>query len=420
MKGILSVFSFTFREQARKKSFIVSTVIIYALIILVICVPAIINAVQSASGGNSSKTTNSIFIVDSDKIVSNNINEFSSLIGGYKFEVKQPSDIESLKNSIKENSNQSLIVLSLKNGAPTFDLYVKNMTDGPDGDKLSQAVKKVYGETVLKQSGTSQQIIDKAYSDVIYNSTTLGRGTVSGMISSYAVIIILFMAIYMYGYWVAMSIASEKTSRVMEVLITSTKPSRIVIGKSLGMGVLGLCQLLGVIIIGGAVYFVAYPQNFQIGGTAINLSGFSPLVLFMIIVYFIFGFALFAMMNAVCGATVSKSEDIQQAIMPVTLISIISFYFSYSTMLMPDSTASSAASLIPFSSPFAMPSRILTASVPAWQIILSLALLAATTALMGYISIRLYSSAVLHYGSRLKISELVKLSRNNKKANHSV
>jgi ABC-2 type transport system permease protein len=117
------------------------------------------------------------------------------------------------------------------------------------------------------------------------------------------------------------------------------------------------------------------------------------------------------MFNAVCGATVSKSEDIQQAIMPLSMIAMVSFYFAYMTSMAPESPAAVAASLVPFSAPFSMPSRMLSANIPAWQIVLSLLILAGTTVLMCFISIKLYSSAVLHYGKRLKISELIRMSK---------
>lgn len=412
MRGIFNVFWFTFREQVRKKSFIISTIVIYFLAVAAICVPLIINAVKSpVHQSSSSKSSGTVYVIDSEGVIPNNMNEMNSSLGGYKFVISQPSEKASLISSVKDSGDKSLIVLSLKNGSPSFELYVKNTMDGPDGDKISRAVKKVYSENLLKQGGVSQALISKTTTDVSYTSTTLGRGTVSGAIASYFVIFILFFAIYMYGYWVAMSIASEKTSRVMEVLITSTKPSRIIIGKSIGMGLLGLSQLLGLIIVCAVTYFTAYPKNFEIAGTAINLSCFSPFAVLMMILYFIFGFSLYAMIYAVCGATVSKAEDIKQAMTPVSLIAVISFYFAYTTTLMPDGAAARAASLVPFSSPFAMPSRILTASVPALDILLSLGLLAVTTALMCYISIKLYSSAVLHYGKRLKISELVHMSK---------
>lgn len=410
MKGIITVLGFTFRQQLRKKSFIISSIIVILFSVAAICVPSIINSVKSTSS-NDKGASYTVFIIDSENVLGGYSNSLRALFPNYNIQLKQPSDKQDLIKKVQTDKNKSLMILNLKNGSPSFQYYVKNFGNGADPEDLSLVVKKIYSENILKQNNVSEDVISKAGSDVNYNVNELGRGTAGGMIAGYAVILLLFFAIYMYGYWVAMSIASEKTSRVMEVLITSSKPSRIVIGKSAGMGLLGLCQLLVLIAIDAAVYLTVYPKNFEIGGSQINLSNFSPFAVLMIIVYFILGFSLYAMMNAVAGSTVSKAEDVQQAIMPISLISIFSFYFAYSTILAPDSIAAAAASIIPFTAPFAMPSRILNSNASGLQITASLLILAATTVLMGLFSIKLYSSAVLHYGKRLKISELIKMSK---------
>lgn len=412
MKGILTVLKFTFRQQIRKKSFIISSIIIIIFSVVAICIPSIIDSVKNSSKQNAGPST-LVYVIDSSNVLGSYSNNLQVLFPNYNIQLKQPTDKQDLIAKIKTDKNKSLMILNFKNGAPSFDYYVKNSGDGADPQILSLAVKKIYNANILKQNNVSEDVIRKASADVNYNVNELGRGTAGGMIAGYAVILLLFFAIYMYGYWVAMSIASEKTSRVMEVLITSSKPSRIVIGKSAGMGILGLCQLLVLIAIDAAVYLAVYPKNFEISGAQINLSNFSPFAILMIIVYFILGFSLYAMMNAVAGSTVSKAEDVQQAIMPISLISVFSFYFAYSTILAPDSTAAAAASIIPFTAPFAMPSRILNSSVSGLQIAVSLLLLAATTLFMGFFSIKLYSSAVLHYGKRLKISELIKMSKSH-------
>lgn len=423
MKGILSIMGFTFRQQARKKAFIISTVITYLLVIAIICIPAIISAVSNPNKENDSNNSAStkkqdVYVIDADGILNGAVEILSSEMPDCNFVMKQPSQKSALLNKIKEDRKLCLVELSRKNSALKFNLYVKSATDfgddTPSGSNLSNAIRKAYSAKLLKNAGVSSATIKQVNEDISYSSIPVGRGTAGGMIASFAVTFILFFAIYMFGYWVAMSIASEKTSRVMEILITSTKPSKIVIGKSLGMGLLGLCDLLGIIIISVITYTFLYPKKFGIDGAAINISIFTPLAVVMIIVYFIVGFALYAMLNAVCGATVSKSEDIQQAIMPIAIITMISFYFAYMTSMSPESTAAVAASLVPFSAPFSMPARMLSANIPVWQLILSLAILIATTVLMCYISIKLYSSAVLHYGKRLKLSELIKMSKSKK------
>jgi len=224
---------------------------------------------------------------------------------------------------------------------------------------------------------------------------------------------LLFFAIYFYGYGVAMSVASEKTSRVMELLVTSTKPSKIILGKSAAMGILGLIQLFMVVLTGTLTYKLTFPDNFTIAGQMLDFSSFTPFGLIMIVVYFILGYSLYAMMNAVAGATVSKAEDVNSSIMPISMISMVAFYMGYFSLAVPKGTVAIVASIIPFSSPFSMPCRILATEVPAWQIAASIISLIITIVLIAWISIKIYSSAVLHYGKRLKIKDLVKMSNSN-------
>jgi len=211
-----------------------------------------------------------------------------------------------------------------------------------------------------------------------------------------------------------MSVASEKTSRVMELLVTSTKPSIIILGKSAAMGLLGLVQLFMVVCTGILTYKLTFPENFQIGGQVLDLSSFTPFSGVMIVLYFILGYSLFAMMNAVAGATVSKAEDVNSALMPISFISIAGFYMGFYSLPVPNGTVAIVSSIIPFSAPFSMPSRILATEVPAWQITASVFSLIITIIFIAWVSIKIYSSAILHYGKRLKLKDLLKMSNRNK------
>ena len=211
-----------------------------------------------------------------------------------------------------------------------------------------------------------------------------------------------------------MSVASEKTSRVMELLVTSTKPSKIILGKSAAMGLLGLIQLAMVVFTSILTYKFTFPENFAIAGKSFNLSSFTPFSLLMIVIYFILGYCLYAMMNAVCGATVSKAEDVNSSIMPITMISMVAFYMGYFSLAAPKGNVAILSSIIPFSAPFSMPSRILATEVPVWQITASIFSLVITIIFIAWISIKIYSSAILHYGKRLKLKDLMKMSTSNK------
>ena len=156
----------------------------------------------------------------------------------------------------------------------------------------------------------------------------------------------------------AASVAGEKTSRVMETLVVSAKPSRILIGKCLGMGLLGLCQFGGTLLFTFICWKTLIPEGFTLFGEELSLSAFTPGSALLVLLFFILGYSLYAMLNAVCGALVDKAEDLNNAMMPVMLISIGSFYLSYFTAIMGTTYdyLVNLAMYLPFSAPlFSLP-----------------------------------------------------------------
>ncbi len=422
MKEFLEVFKYTFKENVRKKSFIISTVLILVIVVAAMVIPAIISKSQTGDGDNKkeqqiqtdTKKIKTVYLVDQTGTFGNSVNDIQKQIPDYKFE-KVPVDSENnLKEEIKGKGESYMIVVSQKDTLPSIEYFTKEYGNGPDPDTISKVFKKAYVTTMLKGENVSEDVITKTLADLNVNVNELGNSKVGGLIASIFIVIILFFAIYFYGYGVSMSVASEKTSRVMELLITSVKPSRIIIGKTAGMGVLGLIQLALIIGVGAVTYSAVFPSEFTIAGMKMDLSGFTPFTSAMVMVYFVLGYTLYALMYAVVGATVSKAEDVNSAMMPMSFIAMIAFYFSYGTFAVPNSTAAKVASLIPFTAPFSVPSRLVTSDMPFWQIGASLGILLVTIILVGMISVKLYSYAVLHYGDRLKIGKLLQISKENK------
>ncbi|MCB2355457.1 ABC transporter permease [Clostridium estertheticum] len=420
MKRFFAVLNYTFKENSRKKSFIISTIITLILTAVIVSMPAIIKSFDNTSKNktkqesSNTKTKGIIFVVDSKGILKGNSNKLNTVFSQYKFKPETANNIDSLKKKVDKEENNALLILDEKNGVPTFNYIVKQSGDGLDPTALSQYIKSNFVTNLLKEAKVPNNITQMLQTDVSFNVSELGKGKIGSSISSMVVSILLFFSIYYYGYGVAMSIASEKTSRVMELLVTSTKPSIIILGKSAAMCLLGLVQVFMVVCTGLLTYKLTFPDNFSIGGQALDFSSFTPFSIVMIVVYFILGYFLYAMMNAVAGATVSKAEDVNSALMPISFISIAAFYFGNFSLAVPKGTVSIVSSIIPFSSPFSMPSRILATEVPIWQIAASLLSLFITIAFIAWISIKIYSAAILHYGKRLKLKDLVKISSRNK------
>ncbi len=418
MREFLEVFKYTFKENIKKKSFIISTIVILVMVIGSLLIPAIVTKVQSDDESSKKPEDKSIvYLIDKTGFYENNLEQIQKELSEYQIMKESESNVESLKNDIKENGKNYLVVASLVEAVPNFEYYTKQYDDGPSAEIINKVFKDIFSTSLLRQANVSEDVISRTLGDLKINVTELGQNKWVGYLLSIMISALLFMAVYFYGYGVSMSIASEKTSRVMELLVTSVKPSSILLGKTAGMGVLGIMQFVLIIIAGLVTYMLAFPSDFTIEGISFDLSSFTPFSIAMIIIYFILGYILYALMNAVVGATVSKAEDINSAMMPMTFITVISFYLPYSTFMNPDSTVARVASLIPFSSAFSVPSRLISTDVPGWEIAASLVLLIAAIVLIGMISIKMYSFAVLHYGDKLKLSKLYKISKENKVQN---
>jgi ABC-2 type transport system permease protein len=413
MKEFLTVFNFTFRENVRKKSFIISTVIILILTMAIMIVPGLIKNHARPEGSDHKQQVaadQKFYIIDNADLLTQDVSLFKTTFKDYNFELKTNAEKDALIKLVKEDDTKYLLVLSEQSGLLKMEYFVKNYGSGPDPDALQALTNSIYDSKILRLAGADEAAIAKVLSTPAIEVNELGQGYAMSKISGLIIILVLFFAIYYFGYGIATSVASEKTSRVMETLVTSTKPSNIIMGKTAATGLLGLCQLALVLVTAATTYKLFFPKDFSVFGQSINFSAFTPLALAMILVYFLLGFLLYAMMNAVAGASVSRSDDVNAAVMPINMISLISFYTAYFPATMPNAgKIPMLTSIIPFTAPFSMPGRLLLGSVPTVELAGSIALLIATILVFSWISVKIYSAAILHYGNRLKISDLMKM-----------
>lgn len=408
MKNVLTVMRYTFREAMCKKSFLISNVVLALIIVLLFNLPNLVAAFSNPNGGEEKARV--LFISEQSLIPAE---AFATYPGGG---VAGPEELEACRGQVSEGELDALVVVREQGVGLTYDYY----WNGNDrSETVTEFLNGLQTQALLERAGVDGETAQAIQSGVAVSSasdlTPEGKGGLMGlksilpMVASY----ILFFIIYFYGYQVSTSISSEKTSRVMETLVTSTSPTAIVLGKTFASGLLGLLQLVFLILVCAVSYIAFLPEEFQILGLLLGSGGTSAGAVLMILAYFVMGYLVYAMLNAVTGATVSKVEDIASANMPVTVVTMIAFFASYFTSMAPGSPANMVVSLIPFTSPFTMPGRILAGGVPGWQIALSIVLLLGTAAFIAYLSIRIYSALILHYGNRLKPKDLFLAYRNH-------
>lgn len=425
MRDILTVFRFTLRDGARKKAFWVTTIIVLVLIVGICCIPRVMELFSGgstpepgteapgSSTGEPVEKTETCYLIDEQQLIPGAAEALAAALPQADVIAGEESQLDSYKTEAEEDGSIYIVqVLPSEQGMlPKVQFYVHDILSGAPTDTVTAVLKTTYVSQALQSAGVSADMAALALSDMTYDMAIVGKMDMSGYVLGILLTMLTFFAVYYYGYGVAMSVASEKTSRVMETLVVSAKPSRILIGKILGMGVLGLLQMLMFLVVGALGYTLLVPADFTIGGMPLALSAFTPASAVLILVYFLLGYALYAVLNSVCGATVSRTEDLNAAMMPTVFISLIAFYAAYMVMFIPNEAAKRIVTYIPFTSPFLLPFRLLNETVPATDIAISLVLLVVCIALVALLSIRIYSASVLHYGQRLKLKDILKLSK---------
>jgi ABC-2 type transport system permease protein len=209
-------------------------------------------------------------------------------------------------------------------------------------------------------------------------------------------VLLLYGQLFGYGLWVATGVIEEKSSRIVEMLLSAIRPRQLLAGKIIGIGVLGLCQLV-------AIAGFAIGLGFATGAVSVPLTAVWAALL--VIGWFILGFAFYASLFAAAGSLVTRIEELQNVIVPINLTILVSFIISVSSLQDPNSTIAVVASILPVSAALAMPVRMVLGAAPGWQIALSLALLIGSAIALVPVGARLYEGAVLRTGSRVKLRD---------------
>jgi ABC-2 type transport system permease protein len=216
-------------------------------------------------------------------------------------------------------------------------------------------------------------------------------------------IILMFITILIYGMWVATGVAAEKSSRVMELMISAASPRQLLVGKVIGIGGAGLTQYLAIAL---PVMLVLAFQD-QIARTILGASGAGlptgGLTLGLLAAYglfFLLGFALFALIYAAVGSFVSRPDDLQTLSLPLSLVAMAGYLCALVVLLGSAGTFARLTSLVPPLSPFSMLARLMVSTVQPWEVILSIGVLIATIGLVAAATVRIYATGVLLYGQR--------------------
>lgn len=408
MNNLKTVTLFTIKEIIKRKAFIISNIIILLMIVFAFNIPNIKKAMDSNSDSKIKiliKDKNNIF-EDKLALVKNidNIN--------YDFILDNNISIKDIKKKINNNDIDRAIVFNKKKDNVDMKYIVESLTFVESvPEELVKLFENLYSNIQLNKFNLSKEQLNSLNPNFTFSFLQAEEDEVGG--NPFVVMLIsmlLFFTIYFNAFQVSTIITTEKTSKIVETLLTSTTPKTIVLGKTFGVGFVGLIQII-MIIITSIISKLLFLPNDSLEGI-IDLSNITPFLFIITIVYFLLGYFLFALLYALIGSTVSKPEDVQSANTPISLILIAGFYLSYFTMINPTSEANVLAGILPISSPFCMPFRVMMGIASVNDIIISILLLVVTILIIAKVSIKIYSQAILNYGSRISLKDAIKLFKN--------
>lgn len=407
MRQILTIFGYTFRDAVRKKAFIVSTIIIFLIILILASLPKIISSDETPD--NTEYEDLSFYYIDENNLIENGYEALAASMPGLNVISGEANKLDEYKNEMEENKDISIVNVTEQNGIPSITLIASDFMSNVSPEQISEILSNTYAVNSLRSRGFSEEDVMLSQIELPYTYDFIGSMNISGYAVGIILTMLIFFAIYYYGYGVAMSVASEKTSRVMETLVVSAKPSRILIGKCLAMGTVGLMQFASIIAFAAICIKLLIPEDFTIMGMPVSFSAFTPKSALLIIIYFILGYSLYAVLNSVSGASVSKIEDLNSAMMPVMMVALISFYLGYIAAVSgSEGTLTKIAMYLPFSSPFIVPFKLLNGNVATADLTISISLMIIFIIIFTYISIKIYSASVLNYGKKQKLWTLYK------------
>lgn len=414
MKQFFTIFKHELSQYFKNKIFVITTLILILAVSGFLFAPRIGEIINKSKNAESSEEKKSEVLVKSDNA---NLEKLLPAIAASfpQQNVKITNDsVDEIKKQIKEQSVEFAFVLSSDLKSYTYLANVSALQD-PNLNTMDSLLKTLYSHAYLKKHGLNDtQIAEVQNPNITHIIESISEDGTKNFWYAYVMVFVLYMVIMMFGQKVAMSVVTEKTSRAMEVLITSASPVALMFGKILASSVAGIFQITA--IFGSA--FISYNINksyFETNAVINTLFNFPASLVGYLLIFFLLGFLIYSFLFGAMASTVSKIEDLSSVVMLIQIIFVAGFVVSTNAMTSGNvnSELMKGLSLFPLTSPMAMFTRIAMSEVPGLEILLSVAFLILATILIGYIAAKIYRVGVLMYGTKPTLGKIIKAIREN-------
>lgn len=409
MKQFGKIFNFELKYYLKNKVFAGVTVFLVLLIAVVMFFPRIMTVFKSDDGTDTVPADLSVMLVKAELPEQSETVKEAFAAAFIDYDVQSTDEkLDAIKDKIVFGEAECAFVMT---GTTSYTYYVNNLSIYDTNTAIADEVlQNVYRMNAMIGNGMTPEQAGEIISVQIENTTeSLGIDQMQNYWYTYIMIFALYMVILLYGQMVATNVAAEKSSRAMEMLITSAKPTSMMFGKVIASCLAGLIQLVAVF--GAALLCFNLNKPYWGDNMIVNsIFDMPPSLLGFMLIFFVLGFFIYAFLYGAIGSTASKLEDINTSVMPITMLFIIAFLvvmFSLAAGTV-DTVLMKVCSFIPFTSPMAMFTRIAMSTVPWYEIVISIAVLIGSVIGVGVVSAKIYRVGVLLYGTTPKIRSIIK------------
>ncbi len=403
------ILGFELKYYFKNKIFVGVTVALALLIAAVMFFPRISDAIQSGEEeGEGEEKPIMLVHTEAAEDAETVQTAFAAAFPGYDVQSTDKSAAE-IQDQITAGKAECAFVIT----SPTaYSYYINTLSMYDTNTEIAGSIlQNLYRMNAMIGSGMTPEEADKAINvEIDGDVVNLGKDQFQNYFYTYIMIFALYMVILLYGQMVATNVATEKSSRAMELLITSARPASMMFGKVVASCLAGLVQLVAVF--GSAFLFYNVNKSYWTDNSIVQSIFNIPMdLLVYMLIFFILGFFIYAFLYGAIGSTASKLEDINTSVMPLTFLFIIGFVVVISSISSGnvDNTIIKICSYVPFTSPMAMFARIAMSSTVAWyEIVISIGILTGSVLGIGVLCAKIYRVGVLLYGTTPKLGSVLK------------
>ena len=405
MKQFLLVVKFELETMMKKKSFLISIALVAIAAFVVLSLPRFLDDKKSSNNNqeaSSQEKNKEMLVYDENGVFTNGdliAQEFSD------YQITFEKELSNIKSKVEEGSVDAGIEIQ---GPLQFVYYVKNSSfNDHTALRFQSVLQNQYQSKALESLNYDVQKVNEIITTpVVFETNVLGTDGMNKYFYTYVFIIILYMMILIYGNQIGVSVASEKSNRAIEILVTSCSPNAMIFGKVVAGAIAGIIQTG--LIIGSCL--VAYHLNADVWDHALDpFLNIPSTVLITFALFGVFGYLLFSFLFGAVGALCSKVEEVNGATLPIQMLIVAVFFVSFMTLQNPDTFLSTIVSYVPLTSWMCMFINVAVGSATMIEIIISFVILVLTTILMGFVGAKLYRRGTLSYGNSMKFAHILKM-----------